>query len=157
MDEKKIAVLLTGPAKVDGMREPAGKRLNVTPAVALQLAANGVIAPPAQPFDDSTMLESDFETAVEKAVAERTAEILATAEARMLEHAEDCARTLEVTEKRIEEAAAQIVSFDEASRAAVTRAEAAEAKVAELEADLAEAKAKSNTSPADPKPAGKKT
>ncbi|ANH04992.1 hypothetical protein [Shinella sp. HZN7] len=42
MDET-FYVTLTGPAKVNGVREPAGKSVPVTLTVALQLAASGVI------------------------------------------------------------------------------------------------------------------
>ncbi len=45
MEDQKISVTLTGPAKIDGKREPEGKTVSVSPSVALQLAASGVINP----------------------------------------------------------------------------------------------------------------
>lgn len=77
MDEYTVSVTLTGPAKVNGVREKAGKTIAVSPTLALQLAASGVINPQvaeklSQAVDMSdTALESDFQTAVEDAAAGR--------------------------------------------------------------------------------------
>jgi len=77
MDEPTISVTLTGPAKVNGVREPSGKTVAVTPTLALQLAASGVINPElaeqlSNALDMSdTALESDFQKAVEDAAAGR--------------------------------------------------------------------------------------
>ena len=77
MDEPTISVTLTGPAKVNGVREPSGKTVTVTPTLALQLAASGVINPElaeqlSNALDMSdTALESDFQKAVEDAAAGR--------------------------------------------------------------------------------------
>ncbi|MGV1939519.1 hypothetical protein ACQZ5D_03520 [Agrobacterium sp. 22-211-1] len=77
MDENTISVTLTGPAKVNGVREPSGKTVTVTPTLALQLAASGVINPElaeqlSNALDMSdTALESDFQKAVEDAAAGR--------------------------------------------------------------------------------------
>lgn len=77
MDEFTVSVTLTGPAKVNGVREKAGKTVAVSPTLALQLAASGVINPQvaeklSQAVDMSdTALESDFQTAVEDAAADR--------------------------------------------------------------------------------------
>lgn len=77
MDEPTISVTLTGPAKVNGVREPSGKTVTVTPTLALQLAASGVINPDlaeqlSNALDMSdTALESDFRKAVEDAAAGR--------------------------------------------------------------------------------------
>jgi chromosome segregation ATPase len=79
MDEQTIPVTLTGRAKIDGVREPAGKTVNVTPTLALQLAASGVINPElaeqlSNALDMSdTALENDFQKAVELAVGQKTA------------------------------------------------------------------------------------
>ncbi|WP_439605407.1 hypothetical protein [Shinella sp.] len=43
--ENTFSVTLTGPAKIRGVREPAGKSVRVTMDIALQLAASGVINP----------------------------------------------------------------------------------------------------------------
>ncbi|MCM0751183.1 hypothetical protein DEA98_06885 [Brucella pseudogrignonensis] len=74
MEDRKLSVTLTGPAKIDGVREPAGKTVTVTSAYALQLAASGVINPDAVRDAVSvdlsdTPLESDFQEAVEDAVS----------------------------------------------------------------------------------------
>lgn len=45
MEDREISVELTGPAKVHGVREPAGKVITVSATLALQLAASGVINP----------------------------------------------------------------------------------------------------------------
>ncbi|UXT99442.1 hypothetical protein [Agrobacterium tumefaciens] len=77
MDEQTIPVTLTGRAKINGVREPAGKTVNVTPTLALQLAASGVINPAlaeqlSNALDMSdTVLESDFQKAVEDAAVGR--------------------------------------------------------------------------------------
>ncbi len=77
MDEQEFSVTLTGPAKVHGVREKAGKTVTVSPTLALQLAASGVINPElaeqlSSALDMSdTALESDFQKAVEDAAAGR--------------------------------------------------------------------------------------
>ncbi|MDH0907401.1 hypothetical protein N5C66_00800 [Rhizobium pusense] len=77
MDEPNISVTLTGPAKVNGVREPTGKTVTVSPTLALQLAASGVINPElaerlSNALDMSdTALEGDFQKAVEDAAAGR--------------------------------------------------------------------------------------
>ncbi|WCK24629.1 hypothetical protein [Agrobacterium pusense] len=77
MDDNTISVTLTGPAKVNGVREPSGKTVTVSPTLALQLAASGVINPElaerlSNALDMSdTALESDFQKAVEDAAAGR--------------------------------------------------------------------------------------
>ncbi|AGN38700.1 hypothetical protein RHYG_00031 [Rhizobium phage RR1-B] len=75
MNEPNISVTLTGPAKVHGVREKAGKTVTVSPTLALQLAASGVINPElAEQLSDAldmsdTVLEIDFQKAVEDAAA----------------------------------------------------------------------------------------
>ena len=77
MDKNTISVTLTGPAKVHGVREPVGKTVYVTPTLALQLTASGVINPElAEQLSNAldmtdTVLESDFQKAVEDAAAGR--------------------------------------------------------------------------------------
>lgn len=45
MDDPKISVTLTGPAKIGGKHEPPGKTVTVSHTLAFQLAASGVINP----------------------------------------------------------------------------------------------------------------
>lgn len=77
MDEQKHAVTLTGPAKVNGIHEPAGRTVTVSATLAVQLAASGAINPDlagqlSQALDMSdALLESDFQRAVEDAAAGR--------------------------------------------------------------------------------------
>ncbi|MCM2431959.1 hypothetical protein [Agrobacterium rosae] len=77
MDEQKHALTLTGPAKVNGIHEPAGRTVTVSATLALQLAASGAINPDlaaqlSEALDLSdTLLESDFQEAVEEAAAGR--------------------------------------------------------------------------------------
>jgi chromosome segregation ATPase len=77
MDDKEFSVTLTGPAKVHGVREKAGKTVTVSPTLALQLAASGVINPElaeqlSNALDMSdAVLEIDFQKAVEDAAAGR--------------------------------------------------------------------------------------
>jgi hypothetical protein len=83
MTEKSISVTLTGPAKIDGKRKPAGTTVSVSTTLALQLAASNVINPElAKSLSEAvnaTPLESDFQAAVDKAVAERLATLDAKA------------------------------------------------------------------------------
>ncbi|MCJ7996070.1 hypothetical protein J5N58_16755 [Rhizobium cremeum] len=77
MDDK-VNVTLTGPAKVNGVREPAGKTVTVSTTLALQLAASGVINPEAAKalsvaIAEPPPLGSDFDAAVRAAVADREA------------------------------------------------------------------------------------
>lgn len=77
MSELKHSITLTGPAKVNGIHEPAGKTVTVSTTLALQLAASGAIPPDlaerlSGAIDMSdTLLESDFREAVENAAAGR--------------------------------------------------------------------------------------
>ncbi|HBF31661.1 hypothetical protein [Rhizobium sp.] len=83
MSEPSVSVTLTGPAKIDGRRKPAGTTIAVSTTLALQLAASGVINPElAQSLSDAvnaTPLESDFQAAVDAAVTERLATLDAKA------------------------------------------------------------------------------
>lgn len=76
MEGQKLSVVLSGPAKIDGVREPAGKTVLVTTTQAIQLAASGVINPVdinelGSDIASDMLVESDFNTAVEKAAAEK--------------------------------------------------------------------------------------
>lgn len=83
MTEESISVTLTGPAKIDGKRKPAGTTVSVSTTLALQLAASGAINPElAKSLSEAvnaTPLESDFQAAVDKAVSERLATLDAKA------------------------------------------------------------------------------
>ena len=74
-DVRDISVELTGPAKVYGVREPAGKTVTVSATVALHLAAAGVINPELATsiVAAAEPLGSDFDSAVRAAVADREA------------------------------------------------------------------------------------
>lgn len=78
-----VSVTLTGPAKIGGDRKPAGATVAVSTTLALQLAASGVINPElAQSLSDAvnaTPLESDFQAAVDAAVAGRLEKVNAKA------------------------------------------------------------------------------
>ena len=120
MEDRKLSVILTGPAKINGVREPAGKTVTVTTSLALQLAASGVINPDQvegavlADLSDTT-LETEFQQAVNDAVS---------------------AALVPLTQERD----ALKADFE----SAITRAETAEKTVADLTADLAtEAQARS--------------
>jgi uncharacterized protein YbaA (DUF1428 family) len=51
MENTKVSVTLTGPAKIDGKREPQGKTVSVSEAVRRQLEASGVVAAHQNPAD----------------------------------------------------------------------------------------------------------
>ncbi|MEN5299032.1 hypothetical protein ABE530_11870 [Brucella sp. TWI559] len=134
MEDRKLSVTLTGPAKIDGVREPAGKTVSVTTALALQLAASGVINP-----DDiegvvsadmpDTPLESDFQTAVDAAVS--AALVPLTAERDTLKADLETAITRsETAEKTVTDLTADLATE------AAARTEA-ETKLAEAQAELA--------------------
>ncbi|MGV1803837.1 hypothetical protein ACQZ6A_18385 [Agrobacterium vitis] len=147
-----VSVTLTGPAKIDGQRKPAGATIAVSTTLALQLAASGVINPEvaqslAEAMQD-TPLASDFQAAVDAAVAERittleskTAEELATAQRRIAE-----------LDQETEDLTADLAE-------AITRLGKADARVAELEKLLAPAQASpasdAATEGAEQKPATK--
>lgn len=84
MSDPKLSVTLTGPAKIDGQHEPAGKTVTVSHTLALQLAASGVINPDAaKALSDAiadTPLSSDFEAAVSAEVEKRLVDLKAVAE-----------------------------------------------------------------------------
>ncbi|RSC36179.1 hypothetical protein EGT36_01915 [Agrobacterium sp. FDAARGOS_525] len=77
MDDNKVSVPLIAPAKINGVREPAGKTVTVSTTLAIQLAASGAIpCDLAERLSDAidmsdTALESDFQQAVKDAAAGR--------------------------------------------------------------------------------------
>lgn len=127
MDEPTISVTLTGPAKVNGVREPSGKTVTVSPTLALQLAASGVINPElaeqlSNALDMSdTALESDFQKAVEDAVAGRIDEL----------KAEHGLKVSELEEK-VAELEAELTTEKQAGADAETRLADAQAELAKL-------------------------
>ncbi|SMD02566.1 hypothetical protein [Rhizobium sp. RU36D] len=142
MEDQKISVTLTGPAKIDGKREPEGKTVSVTAAVALQLAASGVINPVR--FAETELLAGEVEAAVRVAVADREAN-WATA----LDHFETMA------EDRLNQALSDL----DAANARIADLEAAAKADAETIAALEVAlKAATAPPPTDPPPkAGQKS
>lgn len=148
MDDNKITVTLTGPAKINGVREPSGKAVVVSTALAIQLAASGVINPEAT-CDRDTRFASDFDAAVAKAAASLVAVTVDTAVAEAiagkvveLSAAHDQIRELQKklvdvrldTATKLEEAENRATSAEDRAASADKRATAAEQKVAELEA-----------------------
>lgn len=170
MDEQKHALTLTSPAKVNGIHEPAGKTVNVSATLALQLAASGAINPElaaqlSKALDLSdTLLESDFQDAVEDAAAGRI-ELLgvkhmidiatlenqlfdlskalaesSTAAATSLSELNDARQRVIELEAQIEQAPS-ITTLTADLAAAVKRAATAEDAAGEIAADLATEKA----------------
>lgn len=130
---EKVSVTLTGPAKIHGVREPAGRTVTVSTTLALQLAASGVINPEAaqalSAAISETPLGSDFDATVRAAVADREAN-WATA----MDHFETMAEDREIAlEKRLEKAGADIGELiaAQAELEAKLTAETARADVAE--------------------------
>lgn len=81
MDDLNGPVTLIAPAKVNGVRKPAGATVTVSATLALQLAASGAISAElaeqlSEAFDTSeTPLEGDFNQAVEAAALEQVEEL----------------------------------------------------------------------------------
>ncbi|MCQ9145855.1 hypothetical protein [Ochrobactrum sp. BTU2] len=124
MEDRKLSVTLTGPAKIDGVREPAGKSVTVTTTLALQLAASGVINPDAVRDAVSvdlsdTPLESDFQEAVERAAEEKAKALVEAA-----------------VSGAVEPLKAQITELKGDLSAMKARAETAEKAASDLETDL---------------------
>jgi len=149
MEDKKFPVTLTGPAKIDGVREKAGKRVYVTTALALQLAASGVINPPPFDLEDDVPLGSEFDQAVAAAAAKLAADTIdqtvasITAEkAAELSAAHDQIHDLQnklVDAKReavalATDAESRVTSAEGRAAAAEHRATEAEKRAAEIEA-----------------------
>ncbi|MVA19505.1 hypothetical protein GOZ94_11150 [Agrobacterium vitis] len=129
-----ITVTLTGPAKIAGQRKPAGATVAVSTTLALQLAASGVINPEvakslAEAMQD-TPLASDFQAAVDAAVAER----IATLESKTAEELATAQRRIAELDQETEDLTADLAD-------AITRLGKADARVAELEKLLAPAQA----------------
>lgn len=126
MDET-FHVTLTGPAKINGVREPAGKSVRVTTAIALQLAAAGVI----NPNEVSASATSVVDVAV--AIAERDAH-WSTALDHFQTMAEDQQADAIATLKADHSAEVEVLE----KRATDAKKEAGDlrAKVAELEATI---------------------
>ncbi|MBB4954391.1 chromosome segregation ATPase [Agrobacterium vitis] len=150
-----VSVTLTGPAKIDGRRKPAGTTIEVSTTLALQLAASRVINPElARSLSDAvnaTPLESDFQAAVDAAVAGRLEKanakaMLDAAAVTSLEAARDALKA-KVTEANVlltearEEAAAWKRLSDEATGNLTSTEKAlqtARDQIAELERQLSE-------------------
>lgn len=157
MNEPNISVTLTGPAKVNGVREPTGKTVTVTPTLALQLAASGVINPElAEQLSNAldmtdTVLEGDFQKAVEDAAVGRI-DVLkadhlldtATLENRIfdLTHELDREKSAASTavadlQENLVEAGRKIADLEAALTAEKQARTDAETKLAEVQAELA--------------------
>ncbi|WP_320200499.1 hypothetical protein RMR16_008690 [Agrobacterium sp. rho-13.3] len=143
MDDKNVSVSLIAPAKVNGVREPAGKTVTVSATLALQLAASGAINPElaaqlSQALDMSdTLLESDFQQAVENAAVDRIEVFKVKYD---LEHAKliDSYATeqREITDQ-LTEVSEKAAVLEGDLAAARRRYETAEEAAAEISADLA--------------------
>lgn len=167
MDDNKVSVVLAGPAKIGGKREPAGKTVSVTADMARDLDARHLLVAGAAFDTKGVALASDFHEAVELAVAGRLAdrevELQASLSKLIAAHAEELAAAVnradaaETKAAELEAAnaglAETMAKLETSLSAALSRADAAEAKLAEMET----AATKSNTAPAEPKQAGKKT
>ncbi|BCH58521.1 hypothetical protein RvVAR0630_11450 [Agrobacterium vitis] len=143
-----ITVTLTGPAKIGGQRKLAGATIAVSTTLALQLAASGVINPEvaqslAEAMQD-TPLASDFQAAVDAAVAER----ITTLEIKTAEELATAQRRIDELDQETEDLTADLAD-------AIVRLGKADARVAELEKLLAPAQASPATEGAENKPAAK--
>ncbi|MCM2291088.1 hypothetical protein NAC44_01935 [Allorhizobium sp. BGMRC 0089] len=116
-----VSVTLTGPAKIGGIRKPAGTTVSVSTMLALQLAASGVINPElAQSLSDAvsaTPLEHDFQAVVDAAVAERLA-VLETKAAEDLNAAHE--RIAELERQLSEKAKPEAAKTAKAAKATTT-------------------------------------
>ncbi|MGV2107817.1 hypothetical protein ACQZ4X_17305 [Agrobacterium vitis] len=171
-----VSVTLTGPAKIDGQRKPAGATIAVSTTLALQLAASGVINPElakslAEAVQD-TPLTSDFKAAVDAEVALQVAkatEEMEAAQVRIVELDLESAKALEkltVAQGELATAQRRIAELDQETEDltadladAITRLGKADARIAELEKLLAPAQASpaadAATEGAENKPAAK--
>lgn len=131
MNEPLVNVTLTGPAKIDGKRQPAGTSVAVSILTALQLAASGSINPEAaQALAQAaampeTALASDFQAAVSAAIAEREAHwstamdhFETMAEDRQAAATAELAERLEQAETKIEVQRKTIADLNQALAAA---------------------------------------
>ncbi|MDH0908029.1 hypothetical protein N5C66_06390 [Rhizobium pusense] len=160
MDENKVSVPLIAPAKINGVREPAGKTVTVSTTLALQLAASGAIPSDlAERLSDAidmsdTPLEGDFQQAVETVAADRIEVLKVKHELEVAKLIEDHAAELKALTDQSADANA-ILTADLA--AAVKRAETAEGDLVAEKAARAEAEAKlAEKATATPKPTATK-
>lgn len=160
MGDQTISVVLASPAKINGKREPAGKTVTVSLDMALELELMAAIDPGTTPIThegaaleilDGIPLGSDFDQAVEEALAAREIELAAVAAEELAKVKEEHATELAAVLDRATVAETKVGELDGLLKAATERADTAEAKVTAFEAA-----AKPDTPPADPKPAGKK-
>lgn len=72
-----VSITLTAPAKISGVRQPAGATVQVPAELAQELAGAGAVSPQAvdalSAVMDGLLLASDFDAAVKAEVAERMA------------------------------------------------------------------------------------
>lgn len=101
MDDQKISVTLTGPAKIAGKHEPPGKTVTVSHTLALQLAASCAIDPvAAQALSQATggtVGTSEFDAAVAE-IQRQADERIAQFEASFKEKEELAARAMQYVE-----------------------------------------------------------
>lgn len=136
MEDRKLSVTLTGPAKIDGVREPAGKTVSVTTALALQLAASGVINPDAVEGVVSadlpdTPLETEFQQAVEDAVSEALVSLTQERDALKADLQTAITRA-ETAEKTVTDLTADLATEAAARSGAETKLAEAQAELAKL-------------------------
>jgi hypothetical protein len=130
----RISVRLTGPAKIEGKWRKAGEEVAVSPDLALELAAAGVVdrdgqsaaevAPGMPGYDEAVaaMAKTLAADAVQTAVDEALAEVIADRDAYRAQ-ANDAAATVSRQSTRILELEAEAATADE--------------KIAALEAEVA--------------------
>jgi hypothetical protein len=142
MNDRKISVTLTGPAKIGGKREPEGSTVEVSTALALQLAASGVINP--HHVAETAMLSGEMDEAVRQAVTERET-LWGTALEHFKTMAEDDALArISGIESQRDAALQRVTSLEDAAKADASRISSLETEVAELTAAKSKVEAKSS-------------
>ena len=146
MDENKVSVPLISPAKINGVREPAGKTVTVSTTLALQLAASGAIPSDlAERLSDAidmsdTPLEGDFQQAVEDAAAGRIEVLKQKHGLEIVEITERYAAEQQKLTEQLNEASAKASVLEGDLAAAQRRYETAESSAVEISGDLAKEK-----------------
>ncbi len=142
--EDLIEVTLIAPAKVDGSRKPVGAKVHVTKEVRDQLADSGAAVKLADVEDELEVEITEFEMAVK----EKAEELVVVAVEDLVEETRKAEARAKAATERADRLEAERAEVEMGRDIMAGRAEQAEAKVAELEDQIAALTAEQKPSPA---------
>lgn len=154
--ENLIEVTLIAPAKVNGARKKVGAKAYVTKEVRDQLAASGAVVKLPEADGEGEQPPSEFDVAVRAVAQDIAAAAVGEAVTQLVEDVEKAEARAKAATERADLLEAERADVEAGRDNMAGRAEQAEAKVTELEDQIATLK-QSEPEQADPEPADKKS